>query len=67
MKAWSGDHCMDPRKVPGVLFTNYKIGETNPSIMDIAPTVLERLGIVKPKYMDGKVLKEGRSRLDEPQ
>ena len=56
IKAWSGDHCMDPRKVPGVLFTNYPLEQTDPSIMDIAPTVLERLGIPTPRHMDGKVL-----------
>ena len=55
-KAWSGDHCMDPRKIPGVLFTNFPLDKTDPSIMDIAPTVLERLGVEPPKYMDGEVL-----------
>jgi predicted AlkP superfamily phosphohydrolase/phosphomutase len=55
-KAWSGDHCMDPRKVPGVLFTNLKIAKTAPSIMDLAPTILELLGVDKPGYMDGESL-----------
>lgn len=55
-KAWSGDHCMDPRKVPGVLFTNFKLNGHAPTIMDIAPTILERLGVKVPGYMDGKPL-----------
>jgi predicted AlkP superfamily phosphohydrolase/phosphomutase len=59
-KAWSGDHCMDPRKVPGVLFTNFPLDESAPAIIDIAPTVLERLGVEKPGYMDGRVLKVGK-------
>ena len=55
-KAWSGDHCMDPRAVPGVLFTNFPLTSHEPSIMDIAPTVLTHLGVTVPNYMDGKSL-----------
>lgn len=55
-KAWSGDHCMDPRKVPGSLFTNFPINTGDPSIMDLAPTILELLGVDKPGYMDGQSL-----------
>ncbi len=55
-KAWSGDHCMDPRKVPGVLFTNFNLYGKKPTIMDIAPTILERLGVKTPGYMDGAPL-----------
>lgn len=55
-KAWSGDHCMDPRVVPGVLFTNFNLADEKPSIMDIAPTVLDLLGIKAPPHMDGKAL-----------
>ncbi len=37
-KAWSGDHCIDPRLVPGVVFCNRRIDETRDlSIVDIAP------------------------------
>ena len=61
-KAWSGDHCMDPRKVPGVLFSDFSLAKTEPSIMDIAPTVLERLGIAVPKHMDGEILIEQSSK-----
>lgn len=55
-KAWSGDHCVDPAIVPGVLFSNQKIDCECPGIMDIAPTVLENFGIPIPAYMDGKAM-----------
>ncbi len=55
-KAWSGDHCIDPRVVPGVFFSNEKINSNTPSIMDIAPTALELFGIQVPQYMDGRSL-----------
>jgi len=55
-KAWSGDHCIDPGVVPGVLFTSQKISTPSPSIIDIAPTALELFGIEIPPYMDGRPL-----------
>lgn len=55
-KAWSGDHCIDPSLVPGVIFCNRRIAAENPRIMDIAPTVLEMFGVDVPGYMDGKAL-----------
>jgi len=58
-KSWSGDHCVNPRFVPGVIFCNQKITSDNPHIMDIAPTVLDLFGLDKPPYMDGKLLLNG--------
>lgn len=55
-KAWSGDHCIDPRLVPGVFFCNEKTNSKTPSIIDIAPTVLELFGIQPPSHMDGHSL-----------
>ena len=55
-KAWSGDHCIDPSLVPGVLFCNRKISDERPRLMDIGPTVLEMFGVDVPGYMDGKAL-----------
>jgi bisphosphoglycerate-independent phosphoglycerate mutase (AlkP superfamily) len=55
-KAWSGDHCIDPRIVPGVVFCNRKIDVEDPALIDIAPTALQQFGIPVPKFMDGKVL-----------
>ena len=57
-KAWSGDHCIDPELVPGVLISNRKLGagERQSNIADMAPTMLELFGIPSPKYMDGDSL-----------
>ncbi len=56
LKAWSGDHCVDPRIVPGVFFCNHAIDNDDPSLLDIAPTVLRLFGIEAPPHMDGKSL-----------
>jgi len=53
-KAWSGDHCVDPHLVPGVLFCNRQIAAIDPGIEDMAPTALELFGIPQPAYMEGK-------------
>ena len=58
-KAWSGDHCVDPSLVPGILFCNQKIAADNPRLIDIAPTVLSMFGLDVPDYMDGKALPIG--------
>ena len=58
VKAWSGDHCIDPRLVPGVLFASRKIDRADPSLVDIAPTVLRLFGLDPPAHMDGKPLYE---------
>ncbi|MBW8035373.1 MAG: nucleotide pyrophosphatase [Planctomycetes bacterium] len=55
-KAWSGDHCIDPSLVPGVLFSNMNITDKTPRLMDIGPTVLNMFGVDTPAYMDGKSL-----------
>ena len=53
-KAWSGDHCVDPSLVPGILFSNWKIGGDRHAIIDIAPTLLDVFGTKIPPHMDGK-------------
>jgi len=53
-KAWSGDHCIDPRLVPGVLFCNQKVACDRPAIVDVAPTVLDLFGVKLPSHLDGK-------------
>ena len=58
VKAWSGDHCIDPRLVPGVLFASRKIDRDDPSLVDVAPTVLRVFGLDPPAHMDGKPLYE---------
>jgi hypothetical protein len=53
-KAWSGDHCVDPTLVPGVLFSNLKLDAENPGIEDMAPTALRLFGLEPPGWMEGK-------------
>ncbi len=55
-KSWSGDHCMNPPHVPGILLSNQKIHRDSPSIMDIGPTVLDLFGVPVPAYCDGSSL-----------
>ncbi|MFZ0798594.1 MAG: alkaline phosphatase family protein [Terriglobales bacterium] len=54
MNPWSGDHCMDFTKVPGVLLSNRKIEAQTPALTDIAPTILAEFGIAKTKDMMGQ-------------
>ena len=56
-KSWSGDHCLNPPDVPGILFCNRKIDADQVSIMDIGPTVLDLFGVPVPDYCDGQPLK----------
>jgi len=53
-KAWSGDHCVDPHLVPGVLFCSRKMDADDPGIEDMAPTALTLFGIPPPAWMEGK-------------
>ncbi len=55
-KAWSGDHCVDPTLVPGVLFSNLKLDAQDPGIEDMAPTALSLFGIEAPLWMEGKTV-----------
>ncbi len=55
-RRWSGDHCLDPRHVPGVLFSSMSLAGVDANIIDIAPTVLSLFGIRKPRYIQGRSL-----------
>ena len=55
-KAWSGDHGIDPRLVPGVFFCNRPIEDEEPSLLDLAPTALALFGLEPPKHMEGAPL-----------
>jgi predicted AlkP superfamily phosphohydrolase/phosphomutase len=52
-RAWSGDHCMDPEIVPGVLFSSIPLASETPRLIDMGPTVLDLLGVDPPAYMMG--------------
>jgi predicted AlkP superfamily phosphohydrolase/phosphomutase len=56
MDRWSGNHLTDPQVVPGVLVSNRKILAENPSISDMAPTILSEFGLPRPGSMTGRGL-----------
>jgi hypothetical protein len=53
---WSGDHCMDPGLVPGVLFSSRKLRQTRATLVDLAPTVLSAFGLSPASGTEGKAL-----------
>lgn len=55
-KCWSGDHCVDPALVPGVLFSNLRWEAADPGIEDMAPTALRLFGVEPPAWMEGRPL-----------
>jgi predicted AlkP superfamily phosphohydrolase/phosphomutase len=71
LRRWSGDHIVDPDAVPGILFMNHpphlvsrKSGDPTmgqpqfsaASIVDLAPTILNYLGVHVPDTMEGTSL-----------
>ncbi|PYV46411.1 MAG: hypothetical protein DMG94_09860, partial [Acidobacteria bacterium] len=69
MRRWSGDHIVDPEAVPGILFMSQdphpaakdatRVGHPNghfPNIIDLAPTILNYLGVPVPQVMEGTSL-----------
>jgi len=59
-RPWSGDHCVDPPLVPGILFANRPIDSTDPGIEDMAPSFLRLFGVEPPGWMEGKPVFECR-------
>jgi predicted AlkP superfamily phosphohydrolase/phosphomutase len=55
-KKWGGDHIIDPCLVPGVLFMNRQFNGEQASLIDMAPTILEALGVPKGEAMEGESL-----------
>ena len=53
VKPWSGDHVVDPALVPGVFFSNRPFRTDNVSMLDMAPTILQTLGVPKGEKMEG--------------
>jgi predicted AlkP superfamily phosphohydrolase/phosphomutase len=71
MRKWSGDHIIDPDAVPGILFVNRKLSTGSsragtrvppqssrvmPNIIDLAPTILNHLGVPVPRTLEGESL-----------
>ncbi len=55
-RRWSGDHIVDPESVPGILFMNQPARHNHAQIIDLAPTILNYLGVSAPESMEGKSL-----------
>jgi predicted AlkP superfamily phosphohydrolase/phosphomutase len=51
---WSGDHCVCPDVVPGILACNRPIRCERPAFTDVAPTLLRLYGIPIPPEMVGR-------------
>jgi predicted AlkP superfamily phosphohydrolase/phosphomutase len=55
-RRWSGDHIVDPEAVPGILFMNQAARHNQVQIIDLAPTILNYLGVSVPQSMEGNSL-----------
>lgn len=55
-RRWSGDHIIDPDAVPGILFMNRPVVHNHAQIIDLAPTILNYLGVADHPSMEGKSL-----------
>jgi predicted AlkP superfamily phosphohydrolase/phosphomutase len=55
-RSWSGDHCVDPSIVPGVLLCNRAIAAENPRLVDIPASVMRLFGQEIPGYMQGDMI-----------
>lgn len=53
-EAWSGDHCIDNRLVPGVLLTNCRISMERPALYDLTAAILDEFGVTPLPEMIGK-------------
>ena len=50
-KSWSGDHCVDPSIVPGVLFASQPITVEKPHLADVPTSVIRLFGHEPPAQM----------------
>ncbi len=51
---WIGDHCIDPRLVPGVLLATRPIRLTDPALADLTVTILREFGVGPSPEMQGR-------------
>ena len=59
LKSWSGDHCIDYKLAPGILFTNRKVVADRPGLIDMGPSILDLFGVKIPDFMMGKSIFRG--------
>jgi predicted AlkP superfamily phosphohydrolase/phosphomutase len=55
-ESWCGDHLVDPASVPGILFLDRPTACESPTIGQVAPTVLQLLGVPAPPGMEAEGL-----------
>ena len=51
---WSGDHCIAAHLAPGSILANRRITLADPSLSDLAPTILTAFGVTPPPAMIGR-------------
>ncbi len=56
VKAWGGDHIIDPTLVPGFLAMNTPFRGDRARLVDLAPTILGALGVSPSPVMEGETL-----------
>lgn len=56
LEVWSGDHCIDPQFVPGILLSSRKLDSPAPRLEDLAPTILKAFNAPIPDTMTGTPL-----------
>lgn len=56
VRKWGGDHIIDPTLVPGILFMNHPFAGEGATLLDLAPSVLDALGVPERGIMEGKSL-----------
>jgi predicted AlkP superfamily phosphohydrolase/phosphomutase len=57
-ETWSGDHCMDPAAVPGLVAATVPIaaGAARPALGDLASTILHYFDVAPPAEIQGRAL-----------
>jgi predicted AlkP superfamily phosphohydrolase/phosphomutase len=56
VKKWGGDHIIDPLLAPGALLMNRQFRGEGARLLDMAPTILQALGLPKGPAMEGNSL-----------
>jgi hypothetical protein len=53
---WSGDHIFDPDLMPGIILSNLRFACRSFRGIDVAPTILDSLGLARSGHMSGRNL-----------